>query len=344
MTDPIAPTAPPPAARAEEWAYASGRVAALEGLLLGRDSLERLAEADSPAAVSAALGESPLRVELTEVGEAAAAAELISAYYARARASLEADFPYPALFELVALPARFAGMKERARRLLAAGGSPGGAAAEVRAEILEDFDEEGEAAAGLDLLLASTGEGGDAGSSQVFDLLLDSSRLLESLRLAGRVGDTEVESHAVDEVTVRAALLLWRSRLVSGEDPEAPDRELISRFFLRGALAGGTAAKLWGLPLPAWAEVLAAELHPSLGEAAFGAGDGESLNPWERAALDWLTARARDMRGAAFGVGRVYSYAWALGVEEHNVRLAVVGRLRGVASSAVRGLLWEACA
>jgi hypothetical protein len=332
------------AVRPETWAYASGRTAALEGRLLGRDALERLAEADSPAAVAAALGDSPLRAELGDVRDPAEAAKTIGAYYARARASLEADCPFPALFELVTLPARFAELKERARRLLTAGESPESVSDDVRAEVLGDFEEESRAAEGLDLLLGDPGTGDDVASRLAFDLVLDSSRLLESLRLAARLGDAETASHAADEVNVRAALLLWRSRLVADEEEDSPEKELVPRFFLRDALAEGTAAKLWDLELPAWAKVLAGALHPSMGEAAFGSGEEENLNRWEMAAFNWLTARARAMRSAAFGVGRVYSYAWALGVEERNVRLAVVGRLRGVSAQAVTELLWEACA
>ncbi len=332
------------AVRPETWAYASGRTAALEGQLLGRDALERLAEADTPALVASALGDSPLRAELGEVRDPAAAAKTIGSYYARARASLEADCPFPALFELVTLPARFAGLKERARRLLAGAASPEATSEDVRADVLGDFAEESMAAEGLDLLIGAPDAGGDVASRLAFDLVLDSSRLLESLRLADGLGNAEAESHAADEVTVRTALLLWRSRLVADEEENSAERELIPRFFLRGELARRAAAKLWDLELPAWAKALAEALHPSLGEAAFGSGEEDNLNRWEMAAFNWLTARARAMRSAAFGVGRVYSYAWALGVEERNVRLAVVGRLRGVSAQAVTELLWEACA
>jgi len=73
----------------------------------------------------------------------------------------------------------------------------------------------------------------------------------------------------------------------------------------------------------------------------FGAGKEGNLIRWEKAAFDWLTVRAGELRGQAFGVGRVYAYAWALAVEERNVRLALVGRLRGVEPAAIKALLWE---
>jgi len=331
------------AARAESWTYASGRVAAMEGRLLGRDALQRLAGADSPAAFAGALAESPLRGPLSEVRTAAEAARVIGEYYSSVLQSLEADCPFPQMFELVALPSGFVGLKQRVRKGLD-GRRAADLNAEDRLEMLEGFDEESEAASGLELLVGVLEEDGAEQLELVLDLALDSSRLLESLRLAAALGDEVVLSHVSDEVKVRAALLLWRSKLIAGSDGDAPSRQWVPRLFLRGELGRGMAPRLWNARLEGWYGILAEELSKALGGELFGRGEEDRLSKWERTAFNWLTARARELRGEAFGVGRVYAYAWGLAVEERNVRLAAVGRLRGVETAAIRELLWESYA
>jgi hypothetical protein len=339
MSPPAATRAARAEPRADAWTYASGRAAALEGSLLRRDALERLAEADSLPATTAALSDSPLRAALSEVETPAEVAEAITWYYAEALKSLEADCPFPALCGIVSLPARYEALKQRLRAALGRTGSGGISAADA-AEMLVGFDPEGEAAAGLELALEVLAGDGAPEPELALDLALDSARLLEALRLAGSLGDAPVLEHVTDEVHVRAALLLWRSRLVAGEDGSTPAAEWIPRLFLRGALAAGMLPLLWSRPTTSWGKMLAEELTGQLGRL-FGSGQEENLDRWEKAAFDWLTRRAGELRGEAFGVGRVYAYAWALGVEEHNVRLAVVGRLRGVKSAAVKALYWE---
>jgi hypothetical protein len=334
---------PATAARSESWTYASGRVAAMEGKLLDRDALARLAAADSPAAFAGALAESPLRGPLSEVDRPADAAKVIGEYYASVLHSLEADCPFPQMFELVALPSRFGGLKERVREGLA-GRRPADLSSEDRLEMLEDFDADGEAAAGLELLIAVLEEEGSEQLEPALDLALDSSRLLESLRLAATLGDEVVLGHVEDEVKVRAALLLWRSRLIAESDEDAPSRRWVPRLFLRGELGRGMAPRLWNARLESWYGILGEELSKALGGELFGRGEEDRLSNWERTAFDWLTARARELRGEAFGVGRVYAYAWGLAVEERNVRLAAVGRLRGVETAAITELLWESYA
>jgi ATP synthase (C/AC39) subunit len=328
------------ALRSETWTYASGRVAALEGQLLTAEALERLAAADSPAAVGAALSDSPLRAALAEAHTPAGAAAAIAAYYTAAVASLENDCPFPEMFELVAMPSRFGALKERVRLALSESTN-----AEVSAddlpELLGGFDANSEAARGLGLLLSVLAQADPPETELALNLTLDSARLLESLRLAGSLGDEDVLEHVRDEVAVRSVLVLWRSRIVAGADADAPALALLPRLYLRGALAGASPARLLKLPLAQWRRVLGDELTRSLGGETFGDGEESRLNAWEKRAFDWLTSRARELRGQAFGVGRVYGYAWGLTVEQRNVRLAMVGRLRGVSAEAIEALLWE---
>ncbi len=331
------------ALRSDVWTYASGRVAALEGQLLGAEALERLAAADSPSAVGAALSESPLRAALAAIDTPTGAAAAIAAHYAEAVASLEKDCPFPEMFELVAIPSRFGALKERVRAALREA-----ATAEIPAddipELLGGFDAESEAAKGLGLLLGVLAEADPPETELALNLALDSARLLESLRLAESFGDEDVLGHVRDEVAVRSVLISWRSMIVAGGKADAPSLALLPRLCLRGALATGSSARLLGIPLVRWARVLGDELTGSLGSETFGNGEESRLNAWEKRAFDWLTSRARDLRGQAFGVSRVYGYAWGLTVEERNVRLATVGRLRGVSAEALEALLWESYA
>jgi V/A-type H+-transporting ATPase subunit C len=333
-------TAGETAARAEIWTYASGRVAALEAVLLGREALLRLAEAETDSAVASALSESPLRGPASEARTPAAVAEVLSKYYAERLGSLKKDCPSPAMFELVALPARFRDLKAKARDALAA--SDGAAlSSEALREVLGDFAEESEAASGLRLLAGVLADEDSPEPGLLLDLTLDSSRLLEALRLARLLGEETVAAHAADEVAVRSVLVVWRSKLAGGDLPDASGGSRMSRLFLRAELSRGLAARLWALPLSAWGELLSDELTRGLGGELYGRGEEEGLDGWEKAAFDWLTSRARELRGVAFGVGRVYGYAWGLAVEERNLRLALVGRVRGVEPAEVKRLLWE---
>jgi len=325
--------------RADSWTYASGRVAALEGTLLGRDALERLAEADSPAATSSALAESPLRGPLSEAENLAQIGEAISTCYSSALGSLQDDCPFPAMFELVAVPARFGELKDRVRAALKESGA-GDLSADAARELLGDFAPESEAAAGLRLLLGLLADE-ECDRDQAINLALDSARLLESLRLAEYLGDEDVLAHVRDEVAVRAALVLWRSKLVAADDPEDRSGDLVPRLFLRGELSKGLPALLWPRPFIGWGTLIADGLALELGGELFGSGEEERLNAWEKAAFDWLTGRARLLRGQAFGVGRVYGYAWGLAIEERNVRLACIGRARGVTAAAIKELFLE---
>lgn len=328
-------------ARAESWTYASGRVAALEDLLLPPESLERLADADSARAAASALAESPLRSAVAEARSPAEAAAAVAAYYSGAISSIRADCPHPELFKLIALPARFSALKARVREAVRGGAELD---SEKIAELLGDFAPQSEAAAGLELLASVISSDAGPETGLALDLTLDSARLLESLRLAGHLDDADVRDHVRDEVEVRSTLFVWRSRLVAAGQENSPAERWLPRLFLRGELASGLAGRLLDSATSEWGNPLAEELTLELGgEAAFGAGEKENVAPWERAAFDWLTARARLFRGQAFGVARVYGYAWALAVEERNVRLALVGRLRGVAPGAVKDLLWERC-
>jgi hypothetical protein len=151
-----------------------------------------------------------------------------------------------------------------------------------------------------------------------------------------------VAGHAADEVKIRTALVLWRSHLVA--DAQGEDSALgrwLPRLFLRSGLAAGRIADLWGEELATWGLEIELEFGPALGGEAFRAGEPGQLSGWERAAFNWLTRRACEFRSVAFGVERVYGYAWGLAVEERNVRLAVIGRMRGVEPAAIRELLWE---
>ncbi len=325
--------------RADSWTYASGRVAALEGMLLGRDALERLAEADSSTAVSSALAESPLRGSLSETEGLAQIGEAISTYYSAALGSLQDDCPFPAMFELVAVPARFGALKDRVRTALKEGGA-GDVSSDAARELLGEFGADSEAAVGLRLLLGLLAVE-DCDRDLAINLALDSGRLLETLRLAESLGDEDVLAHVRDEVAVRATLVLWRSKLVAADDPDDTAAELVPRLFLRGALAEGLPALLWPRPFIGWEALIADELTVELGGELFGSGEEEKLNAWEKAAFDWLTTRARLLRGQAFGVGRVYGYAWGLAIEERNVRLACIGRARGVTADAVKKLFLE---
>jgi hypothetical protein len=323
---------------ADNWTYASGRAAALTGALLSSDALQRLAVADSSAAVSAALSDSPLRTELSEAVTPAKAAEVVSAYYKKAMDSLRQDCPQGAMFELVTLPAHFAGLKDAIRPLLNSG-------EEVKTEefsgLFADLEEESCAADGLKLLLNLLQKSSSVSGNMLLELALDSSRLLESLRLAAELKNPGVFSHVSDEVAVRSALMLWRIRIVAGENSDSPVLALVPRLVLRGELGSGLAGLLWRQPLTAWGDILSAEITRELGYDLFGSGEESRLNQWEKVAFDWLTRRARQLSSEAFGVGRVYGYAWGLSVEERNVRLAAVGRLRGVAPEDIGALFWE---
>lgn len=332
-----------PAARAEDWTYASGRAAAIEGQVLEREALERLAAADSPSALAAALAESPLRAAgLAEADGSASAAEAINSCYAAAGEALRQSCPDGTLADLFALPRTYAGLKSRLRAALAeAQGAPPDRAAGP--DLLGELPADGEAAAALGLLAAVLAEDDRPEAPMALDLVLDSARLIEALRLAGALGSEEVGAHVRDEVGVRAALVLWRARLLAAQEAEGESSGLarwLPRLFLRGPLAAGPAGRLWALELPSWPPALAAELAPDLGGEAFGSGEEERLPGWELAAFRWLAARARRMRSAAFGVERVYSYAWALAAEERDVRLAAMARLRGLPAEQAAGLLW----
>ncbi len=329
---------PASAPRADNWTYASGRAAALTGALLGSDALQRLATADSSAAVSAALSDSPLRSELSEAATPAQAAEVVSTYYQNALDSLRDDCPEKAMFDLVTLPTRFAGLKDTVRELLASGEE---VKPEDLATLLVELEPESCAADGLKLLFGILQESSAVSANLLLELALDSSRLLESLRLAAALKNPGVFSHVSDEVAVRSALMLWRIRIVAGENSDAPVLALVPRLVLRGVIGSGLAGQLWRKPLTDWGDILSAELTRALGYDLFGSGEESRLNQWEKTAFDWLTLRARQLNSESFGVGRVYGYAWGLLVEERNVRLAAVGRLRGVDPEDIGALFWE---
>ncbi len=323
--------------RPESWTYVSGRVAALEGALLSADALDRLAGADSPSAAAAALADSPLRSVAAEARTPAEAAAAVEAHYSAAREGLRADCPDESFFGLIELPAVCRGLKERVREAAADSASAQSALAALASGLSA-----GRLREGVELLGPVLPTDRRPEAALAADLALDSARLLEALELAGRLGSQSVAAHVADEVRVRSALVAWRGRLaVSREGASAALGEWLPRLFLRGELARDLAGALWEADLPRWPGLIAGRLSPRLAGEAFGEGGAERLTGWERAAFDWLTARARELRSAAFGVERAWGYAWALAVEERNVRLALVGRLRGVEPEAIRELLWE---
>jgi hypothetical protein len=331
----------------EAWTFASGRIAALEGQLLSAESLDRLAGAESPAAAAAALAESPLRAA-AGAASAEEAARAVAGHYAALLDSLAASCPSGALIELLSLPARCRALKERARRELsadAASGAGGGLSPEAALRLLgDDFAADGHVADALRLAGAALADARPPAPGLALDLCLDSARLMEAPELAAELGDAGVTAHVSAETAVRSVLTVWRARLLA-EGGAAPELAAwLPRLFLRGALAEAMAGRLWAKPLSAWAALLGEELDPRLGAETFGAGEPASLGGWEKAAFDWLSAGARELRRQTFGAGRVRGFAWALEVEARNVRLALVGRRRGVGPAAIRGLLWEGAA
>ena len=322
------------------WTYVSGRVAALEGSLLTADALEQLAGAQSPAAVASALADSPLRSAAAESRTPAEAAEAVGAHYAGLLQGIRADCPAEAMFELLSLPAEYRGLKDRVRAA-----SAGAATTEPGpgplAELLEAAWD-GQARAGLELLAAALSGDRRPEPALAADLVLDSARLLEALALAGALSSEPLRAHVAAEVRVRSMLVVWRSKLLAEQELQGSALgEWLPRLFLRGELGRDLAGSLWAAAFSAWPSLVAGALSEALAGESFGGGEPQRLTGWERAAFNWLTARARQFRTAAFGVERVYGYAWGLAVEERNVRLALVGRLRGVAPEAIRELLWE---
>lgn len=326
--------------KAAKWTYVSGRVAALEGSLLDAETLERLAGAETSSAAASALAESPLRSTAAEARTPAEAAEAVGLHYAGSRGNLQADCPGGAMFELLALPAAYHRIKDRVRAALA--NTAGADSAPARISELAGELPAGRAREALELLASALGSERPPEAALALDLLLDSARLLEALELSRSLGSPAVAAHAADEVRVRSLLVVWRSRLVaSREGSDSALAEWLPRLFLRGELGSGLAGSLWSVEQSHWAGLIGAKLSESLAGEEFGGGEPERLTGWERAAFNWLTERARDFRSVAFGVERVYGYAWALAVEERNVRLALVGRLRGVKPDAIRELLWQ---
>ncbi|HPU00420.1 MAG TPA: V-type ATP synthase subunit C [Bacillota bacterium] len=323
--------------RSYAYAYAVGRIRALERRLIDRNRFNRMIEAPSPEEV--------LKI-LAETDYAAAMAGLESVYdfepalrdeLGRSYLELKKMSPRPEIIDLFLLRFDIHNLKAlfKARYL------------GTEAEMLYSFGTLSlpllrEAVAALDFrelpprLRCAAAQVADefalSSDSQAIDLILDRflyDELVSSSREMGSHFLEEFFQKQVDLINIKTFIRLQRI----GRDRAflqkvlLPHGRLGPEFFI--ALYGNSLEQLAG-------ELAAGEYGPLVGEGLRHWLERKSLARLEKLSDDFLTAFLQRGKHTPFGLEALVGYLWAREMEIKNIRLILVGKINRLPQEAIR--------
>ncbi len=294
------------------WCFASGRVAALEGQLLGRSFFHSLIESGNLGEARSALAKTAYRSVFTTDESVKEYPAAIEEYSARLRDELTDVSPKHAVFDLWAMPARY-----RTMRTLFLRSVEKNASGDELAEVMLSF-------AGSEAQKAALARHAEivrgrrfAGDQVATSMLLDSAEVTALFTLAQSAPEETVKAFIID----RAVLSAWSAVLRSTWN--GTDASFIAQWFVLPAALGDLAAE----------SAAAAESDPAaaLGRrvsAGVAGGLAKLARDEIRADVDLAMSEAisenvRAMRMSPFGPERLISYLVALDAEETNLRIAL---------------------
>lgn len=324
---------PPLTTEQYAWGFASGRIAALESRLLGREFFLGLLAQGKPEEILRALQETPLSASLTPGAVWDDCGHLIDRHYHGLLRSLRGDSPDATPADLFLLQGDYLNLK---RALLKQGGEPflpGRWTPEILAQVTagdrsalpEDVRRRVEALDALD----------DAGRRAAVDVMLDGAYLREFLALADALDVPLIREYAETFVLARAMIALWRA-LRTGQSL----RRFREHFLPMGRLSG-TIEELMAAGDPAaWPLLLGGDMGAYLAEGLEQPQD-EQIARFDRLVGNRLARLAESGRYQAFGPERVFAYFAALSNEAHNLKVSVCGRMNRIDADLLRQRLKE---
>jgi vacuolar-type H+-ATPase subunit C/Vma6 len=314
------------------WGFASGRVSALEGKLLGRDFFQTLLAQARPEDVLRLLQDTPIGASLTPGAVWDDCSALIDRHFYAQLQSLRGDSPEAAPADLFQLQADYLNLK---RALLRQEGAPlaGRFSPETLARVAAgDYAELPES---LRARLSAIAEMDDAERRQLLDAVLDGAYLEEFLATADALDVPLLREYAETFVLSRAIVALWRAQRTGQPVKRIRDRFLpVGRFtpLLEELMAAGD-------PL-AWPGIVGGDLGLFLAEALEQPED-ERIPRFDRLSAERLARIAGQGRYQAFGPERVFAYFAALATEAYNLKVVVCGRMSRIDADLLRQRLRE---
>jgi V/A-type H+-transporting ATPase subunit C len=310
----------------ETYAFASGRLNALEAKILDLPRLQRLIDAPSVEEALKYLSDSGYSVE--EGADAALAMEIQRLYYL-----VFAIVPERSALEVFGLRHLFQHIRAHFRRALpGASGTFTVGAPWVAGSILEDL-EAGRYESlppGVREAVMEAAAAAVSCDASTLDALLDRHLLSLQVRLARDTGSSTLVGYF--EGTVDTANL---SILLRGKARE--DVDALKYMAEGGTLPLATYSRVFPAP---WEEIPSAfGAHPLAAVAARGVQgylQGKTFGPLERGTDEYLIGLLGEVKYASLGIGVVARYIVRKETEVKNVRLILAGKEAGKAGSQIR--------
>ena len=316
--------------RREDWTYACGRVAALEGDLLSRGFFEELMACSDATSARAVLSRSRYRDLFPNDEAVARYDEALAAFADRFRSGLLAAAPPHPVGEFLELPARYRLFRGQFMRRAA----QGAAADEIEGAFrtLAAYSAQWDALAEHRAMVH--GKDAPQGADPVArSLFLDSAGCTAAWALA----QVASEPDAARTMSDWAILKAWAAALRAAWN--GASAEVLSRWFrLPGALEGFAAATARAAEADPSAPARE-HLSPGAAEILRGMSPARIREDIDGAAAVALTEDVAACRRVVFGPERVLAYLLACTKEMANLRLCLAAVVHGIAREAVAARL-----
>ena len=326
---------------AYDWAFLSGRVAAMESRLIRNDAMQRMAAFDDLNDVFLSISDTAYKDSFPIIEKLYEADQVLGGILAERLAEVARYSPIPDVVGMFRIGDDFRDFKSYLKRKLAGLDIPrgnGGAIGDVTWErVLGGLKTD---LPGFWYDAAATVRAEAEASPpelvpQAIDLVLDSEQLSQQVRTARAIGYPIIASWAEALAVARSVEIIWRAKNSSY------DMARLRRLFLRGELDRPLLQELADLPLEAWPDRLRSTALGPLVDDVFSRPEGERVAWFAKRAADLLLARVRPAMSATFGPDRVFGYLCGLSTEIFNLRLVLSGRVNKISKHLLQARLRE---
>jgi len=323
---------------AEDWAFASGRTAALETRMLPRAFFERALELSSLEDVLHSLNETPWSAAFAAPQELREADSKVRTLAASLREEMRRFCPDPKLADLLELPEEFRSLKSFVKRQeFGLDVAPGVSRyrEETWAALWTGQETELPVHFQRAAAQAKAALGGKPKTLALLEAALDSARLTALCEAARETGSQFIGEYYRRHETAKGVELLWRGH-IAGLDPK------LQRLLLEGRQEPALFRALRESEETEWPALLASALEGLATDRLGWASGVDRIREFIRAADEWLMAFLRPARRVAFGAERVFGYLVGLDAEAFNLTLCLSGRAYGIEPEVLRDHL-RAC-
>ena len=319
-----------------QWGFACGRVAVLEGRLIPYEFFMNLAGLERTDELFHRLQDTSLREHMVP---GAVSWEdwstIIDRYVHDTVISLRSNCPNPDLADIFTLSEDYLNLK---RALQNRAGYPFNKSIFSEARLAE-------VASGATYLLPdcirpavaslASISGGEAENQLLADIVLDGAYLRHYRMLGMASGVPLVQRWVGLRVLSKALVALWRAARAGHS------LKTYQQHFLPVGEADGVLNDVCAVPDPrSWGALVPGELR-GFCEQAFEAAEDDQVSAFDLQSSNYLTAMARGVKLQTAGPERVAGYLWGLWVEAFNLKLVISGMLNKVEPGLLKSRIRE---